>query len=136
MEFMVMDDQRLIATRALEKNLQVTDVLDVCKVISKTSNFDINFNYLHDFRRVEEVEGGVLDYQNLADFAVSIASTNNANVVFIIADEALTLRKYIEGHILMASESNRHYWIFTDETKEQAFNLVGLKKSPFIDISR
>lgn len=52
-------------------------------------------------------------------------------MLFFLIPEALpSLQKYLEGYALMASESNRHYWIFTSNEVEKALEKVGLQQLP------
>ncbi|WP_372771402.1 hypothetical protein [Pseudoalteromonas sp.] len=81
-------------------------------------------------RCVDSIEGSLSDHEEFAKFAVSISSSKCTNVVFIINDHAKKIKQFIEGYVLMASRSNRHYWIYPESQLNLALNKVDLTVFP------
>ncbi|MFY8351258.1 hypothetical protein AAEU29_12035 [Pseudoalteromonas sp. SSM20] len=128
-KFKILPEKNIVVTQS-SGALTLPSYLNEFKRISLQPTFKRNINYLHDLRCVDSIEGSLSDHEEFAKFAVSISSSKSTNVVFIINDHAIKIKQFIEGYVLMASRSNRHYWIYPESQIDQALDKVDLIAMP------
>jgi len=128
-KFKILPEKNIVVTQS-SGALTLPSYLNEFKLISLQPTFKRDINYLHDLRCVDSIEGSLSDHEEFAKFAVSISSSKSTNVVFIINDHAIKIKQFIEGYVLMASRSNRHYWIYPESQLNLALNKVDLTVFP------
>ena len=128
-KFKILPEKNIVVTQS-SGALTLPSYLNEFKRISLKPTFKRDINYLHDLRCVDSIEGSLSDHEEFAKFAVSISSSKSTNVVFIINDHAIKIKQFIEGYVLMASRSNRHYWIYPESQIDQALDKVDLIAMP------
>lgn len=129
MRYKFIPDLNVILTRT-KGELTIGEILDRFRVMSQDPLFDPDSHYLHDFREVEKINGSLMDHEKMAEFAVSVASSEQRNVVFLIPENSPYIQKYLEGYTLMASESNRRYWILPGSKVNEALQKIGIDELP------
>lgn len=126
--FGILPHPKVVVTRT-KGTITLSRYLSEFVRVSKHPLFDRDISYLHDFREVDEIRGTLDEHKKIADFAVSIASNKTADVVFLLAEHSPSIKKLIEGYTLMASRSNRNYWIYPESEMAIAIAKVGLRIS-------
>lgn len=129
MLYRIEPDSKVIVTQT-KGVITMSQILEQFKLMSQDTAFNVNRHYFHDFRDVEKFEGSLSDHEKMAEFAVTIASNEPVNVVFLVRDNTPSIQKYLEGYSLMASESNRNYWIIPESEVDIALEKVGLQSLP------
>lgn len=126
--FRILPHQKVVITRT-KGTITLSNYLREFERISKHPLFNRDINYLRDLRQVDDIRGTLDEHKKFADFAVSIASNKTADVVFLLAEHSPSIKKLIEGYTLMASRSNRNYWIYPESEMAIAIAKVGLRIS-------
>ena len=134
MRYVIVPELKVIVTKT-KGNVVINAMLNEFRNLTKDPLFNPDSHYFHDFREVDSFEGNLSDHESMAEFAITIPSTDHCNVVFLIPESSLSMQKYLEGYALMASESNRHYWVFPETKMAEALQKVGLRELPELELS-
>lgn len=85
MFFRILSDSKVTYTR-VSGDLLLTEMLKELHKLIQHPSFNPNTNYFHDFREVDKIVGSLPEHERLADFAISVASDEALNVIFVIQD--------------------------------------------------
>lgn len=132
MRYVIVPELKVVVTKT-KGNVVIKSMLNKFKDLTKDPLFNPDTHYFHDFRGVSSFEGRLSDHESMAEFAITIPSKDHFNVIFLVPEDSLSIKKYLEGYALMASESNRHYWVFQESELDEALKKVGLKGLPDLD---
>ncbi|WP_100657673.1 hypothetical protein [Alteromonas flava] len=128
--FFKLDPELNISFTRASGVLPVSQVIAGLKRLRADSAYKPTTHFFLDFRDVEEITGSLDDYEQIASLAVRMQSVENTKTVFLITENKPAIKRYVEGHALMASQSNREYIIVQDTALESALSKLGLESLP------